>query len=279
MRYEVRLSQIAPAFKDVSTAIVSTADVGSVSKTFGSLTPGRYRVSVYCEFNWCRPGRMWPGVWMNACGWVPDCQFSEWGADPPFSPAVVTRACTAAESLLPGLLPHAAAINANGDFSSSATTSSPVIVGAPLPPTVVAVQAGVGQLTVQWTAPVINAVVGTTYTLAIYDVTADRSPPTAALEDIAMSSTTHSVTNLVAGTKRVRITATNVNSGAGKYTAAVQSALSDAADVGLSTAPGIASPNGVVGSADGATISVTAPVQMSTAALNKFLIQVGAQAG
>ncbi|PRW20837.1 Ig-like domain repeat [Chlorella sorokiniana] len=165
-------------------------------------------------------------------------------------------------------------INANRDSSSSAAiSSSDAVVGAPLPATIEAVQTGVGQLTVQWSAPSINADLGTTYTLTIRDVTAGRSPATEPLEGIAMSSTTHSVTSLVAGTKRVQITATNVNSGSGKYASAVLSALSDEYDVALSLAPAIASTNGVVGSAAGAAISVTAPGQMSTTALNKFLIQ------
>ena len=148
-------------------------------------------------------------------------------------------------------------------------------MGAPLPPTVTAVTAGVGRLAVEWSAPAINADLGTTYTLAIYDVTpGTRNPVDVPIEDIPLSSSPKVVTQLVAGTKRVQITATNVNAGPGRYTAAVKSALADEADVALSNAPAIPTSDGMVGSRQGANISVTAPSQMSTAALNKFLIQV-----
>ncbi len=168
-----------------------------------------------------------------------------------------------------------AAINANGDSSVAATSASSVAVGAPLPPTVTAVVGSVGQLAVEWSAPAINADLGVTYTLTITDVTAGRSPATAALQGLALSGSPIAFTGLVAGTKRVQIKASNANTAT--YSVVVQSALSDEVDVTLSTAPGIATTNGVVGSDTGATITVTAPSSMSTSVLSKFLIQVGAR--
>ena len=149
-------------------------------------------------------------------------------------------------------------------------------MGAPLTPTVTAVTGGVGRLTIEWSAPAINADLDVTYTLAIYDVTpGNRNPVDVPIEDVPLTASPRVVTQLSAGTKRVQITATNANAGDGRYLAAVKSALADEADVALATAPGIPSSEGVAGSTLGANISVTAPSQMSTAVLNSFLIQVG----
>lgn len=172
--------------------------------------------------------------------------------------------------------PHPAAINPNGDHATAPATwgSDPLVVGAPLPPTVTAVTGGVGRLTIEWSAPALNADLDVTYTLAIYDVTpGNRSPVDVPLEDVPLTASPKVVTQLVAGTKRVQITATNANAGPGRYLTAVKSALADEADVTLATAPGIAASEGLAGSTLGANISVTVPSQMSTAVLNKFLIQ------
>lgn len=149
-------------------------------------------------------------------------------------------------------------------------------MGAPLPPTVTSVTGGVGRLSIEWSAPAINADLDTTYTLAIYDVTpGTRNPVDVPIEDLPLTVSPKVVTQLVAGTKRVQITATNINAGPSRYTAAVKSALADEADAALCNAPAIPSSNGLVGSTQGANISVNTPSQMSTTALNKFLIQVG----
>lgn len=142
-------------------------------------------------------------------------------------------------------------------------------MGVPLAPTISAVTGGVGQLEVKWSAPAINADLGVTYTLAIYDVTAGRTPATAAVQGLVLDGSPLSVTGLVAGTKRVQITAANSNTA--QYSAVVQTSLSDEAEVALSTAPGVSQ---VVGSAAGAAISVTRPSQVSTAELKTFLVQV-----
>lgn len=190
--------------------------------------------------------------------------------------------CPAAHSALcarcPFPPPRTAAINANGDRSPAPAEwdSTPLVVGAPLPPTVTLVQGAVGRLTVSWSAPALNADLETSYTLSIYDVTpGERSPADGPIEGLPLTASPTTIPFLVAGTKRVQITATNVNAGpTGLYAPAVKSALADEADVALATAPGIPSEAGLVGSTAGANISVTAPAQVSTAALNKFLIQV-----
>ena len=168
-----------------------------------------------------------------------------------------------------------AAVNANGDDSATAASStSDVVVGAPLSPTITAVTGSVGQLTVQWSAPAINADLGVTYKLNIQDVTTGREPADETLVTLAAGAGSQTISGLPAGTKRVWITATNANAGDGS---AVVAAWAGAVQVGLSTAPGIASSDGVVGSALGATIALTAPSAVSTTGgkLNKFLIEVG----
>lgn len=172
--------------------------------------------------------------------------------------------CMSGTQTSPRLHPPAA-INANGD-SLSAAASSNAVVGAPLPPTIMELQAGVGQLALTWSAPSINADLGVTYKLSIADVTAGRDTTTV---EVPLEGSPASVTGLAAGTKRVRITATNANTAA--YAVVVQSALSDAVDMPLSTAPGVSA---VVGSAAGATITVSAPSLPGNTVFKKFLIQV-----
>lgn len=152
-----------------------------------------------------------------------------------------------------------------------------MVVGAPLAPTITDVTGGVGDLTVYWSAPAINADLGATYTMSIEDVTAGRSPAAATVTRALTTPTSQTFTGLVAGTKRVRVVASNANTG--QTATAVVVAWAGAVQVELSTAPIVASPNGAVGTAQGATITVTKPVTMSTASLAKFLIQVGVHAG
>ncbi len=169
--------------------------------------------------------------------------------------------------------PLPAAINVNGDGSATAAaSSSDVVVGAPLPPSISVVTGGVGQLTVTWSAPDINADLGVTYTLNVEDVTAGRTPATPLVtQALTAGAPSQTVSGLAAGTKRVWITATNANAGDGKTAGAVQTAWAGAVVVQLSTQPSISQ---TTGSESGATITVAAPSASSATAINKFLIQV-----
>ncbi|PRW20918.1 fibronectin type III domain-containing [Chlorella sorokiniana] len=164
------------------------------------------------------------------------------------------------------------AINTNGDKSSTATPSSDTVVGAPLPASITSVDGGVGQLTVaiDWSKTAINADLGVIYTLNIQDVTAGRSPATPlATATLTAGAPSQTIPNLVAGTKRVWIVASNANTDT--YSAVVKSDWAGVVAVQLSSKPGIT--QAPVGSATGTNISVTAPSATSTTAINKFLIQ------
>lgn len=169
------------------------------------------------------------------------------------------------------------AVNANEDMSE-AVTSATVTVGAPVVPVVIAVTGGVGSLTVKWTKAEINAALGVTYSVTIVDVTQNRLEKNhpadfVATLDGAQPQQTFGghvgsgATPLLAGTKRVTITATNANG-------AVASVQSEPVLVLFSDAPAIGS---VVGSAAGATLTVTAPARTSSSAISEFLVQVGAK--
>lgn len=287
-RYEVRLSQTGAAAKqDVSIAVVDGSSGTTFTKTFDNLTPGSYSVAVYGEklggitkqqgainqrnmASGCCAAAA--GVLMQLHGTITACRDSVKLSSMLYRRSVSCIPSRCPPCAAPPTLP--AAINVNGDGSASAATSgSDVVVGAPLPPSISAVSGGVGQLTVTWSAPAINADLGVTYALNIEDVTAGRTPATPLVtESLTAGAPSQTISGLAAGTKRVWITATNANAGDGKTAAAVQAAWAGTVAVQLSTQPGISQ---TVGSATGAAITVTAPSASSATAINKFLIQVG----
>lgn len=159
-------------------------------------------------------------------------------------------------------------------MSGYTQSDAAVVVGAPSPARVTAVLGEVGQLAVTWTAPEINAELDVSYTVTVTDVTPGRDPatPDVTLPLTGPPGSTQTLPALVAGTKRVYITAYNVNAGPGLFAVGVESALHDAREAAFSTAPALLD---ATGDTTGATLAVFSPASASTPTINKFLIQVG----